>query len=295
MSPASPTVSAVIPAFNGERYLGAAIESVLAQTHEVLECLVVDDGSTDTTADVARRFGPPVRVVAQENAGVAAARNRGASEASGEQLAFLDQDDAWLPERLERQLEAMRRDGRAAALCASRVIGEGAPMGKHVAMRPEHPTLESLLLWRGTAVAPGSNLLIARPTFDEIGGFDERLGPMSDWELLTRIVAQGGFAYVSEPMVEYRWHSANTTRDLDELEADVERAYEVIIAREGARLRVSPRKIRAGRHRMLAAANLRLGRRAHGWRHVARAALNDPLVVPDMVASRLRSVLERGD
>ena len=103
------SVGAIIPAHNAEAYLRDAIDSVLAQSHPVVDCVVVDDGSTDATAAIAEAYGPPVRVVRQENRGVSAARNRGAAEAEGALLAFLDADDRWLPDRLK-----LRRRGPGA-------------------------------------------------------------------------------------------------------------------------------------------------------------------------------------
>ena len=93
-----PAISVVIPAYQEARRIGAAIESVLAQTLQPLEIIVVDDGSTDDTAAIADRYG--ARVLQQRNAGISAARNRGIDEAAGEWIALLDADDAWLPERL---------------------------------------------------------------------------------------------------------------------------------------------------------------------------------------------------
>ena len=97
-----PLVSAIVPVHNGERYLGAALESIFAQRYEPLEVIVVDDGSRDGSVAVAAQFA--VRLVRQENRGVAAARNRGLAEARGDLLAFLDQDDAWPPGKLDTQV-----------------------------------------------------------------------------------------------------------------------------------------------------------------------------------------------
>lgn len=103
-------VSVVIPAWNAQRYLAEAIESALAQTIRPAEIIVVDDGSTDRTAEIAGRFGPPVQVVRQEHGGAGAARNRGAGLARGKFLAFLDSDDLWLPEKTALQATAFERD-----------------------------------------------------------------------------------------------------------------------------------------------------------------------------------------
>lgn len=101
-----PTVSVITPCYNGTRYLRETIESVLAQTHSVLEMIVVDDGSTDDSAAVAESFGPPVRVIRQANQGESVARNVGMDAARGDWIAFLDADDLWKPEKIERQLHA---------------------------------------------------------------------------------------------------------------------------------------------------------------------------------------------
>jgi glycosyltransferase involved in cell wall biosynthesis len=97
-------VTVMIGVYNGERYLGEAIDSVLAQTHPVHELIVVDDGSTDGSGAVAESYGPPVRCIHQERGGMAASRNRAIREASGDFFAFLDADDRFPPEKLERQL-----------------------------------------------------------------------------------------------------------------------------------------------------------------------------------------------
>jgi glycosyltransferase involved in cell wall biosynthesis len=98
----------VIPVRNGERYLAEALDSVLAQTQAPCDIVVVDDGSTDRTVAVAERYAPRVRCVSQSPAGIGAARNRGVAEAGGDHLAFLDGDDVWPLQRLERQLAAFR-------------------------------------------------------------------------------------------------------------------------------------------------------------------------------------------
>jgi glycosyltransferase involved in cell wall biosynthesis len=98
-------ISAVIPAYNAEQYISRTIDSVLCQTYPANEIIVVDDGSTDRTAEIVKAFGDKVRYIYQENAGVSAARNTGTQAANGELIAFLDADDEWLTEYLQKQMQ----------------------------------------------------------------------------------------------------------------------------------------------------------------------------------------------
>ena len=110
MTESTISISAVIPAYNCEKYIARAVESVLKQTLPVQEIVVVDDGSTDGTADAVRSFGEKVTLIRQANAGVSAARNTGIRAANGDWIAFLDADDEWLPEKIKRQSELLNRN-----------------------------------------------------------------------------------------------------------------------------------------------------------------------------------------
>jgi glycosyltransferase involved in cell wall biosynthesis len=105
-----PLITVIIGAYDAERYLAEAIESVLAQTHRNLELIVVDDGSTDRTGEIAESYPDPVRCIHQENGGMAASRNRAIPEARGDYLAFLDADDRFPPDKLEKQLAVFEAD-----------------------------------------------------------------------------------------------------------------------------------------------------------------------------------------
>ena len=269
------TVSAIIPARDAEAFLARAIVSTRGQCDE---CIVVDDASSDRTAEVAASLG--AQVIRQSHGGVAAARNRGASEARGDLLAFLDADDAWLPHRIEACLDAMA--GAEAVLCANRVIGDDPPMGRLVRMQPWPTTVDRLLSWEGTVVSTGSNLLIDRRAFEELTGFDETLPPVEDFDLLVRLVARGRLAYVDRPLVEYAWHDNNATRDLSRLTIATGRAY--------AKLAPDDRRAAAGRHHFLAAAHLRLGAPVAGLRHGLLWAAADPASLSRAAA---RAILRR--
>lgn len=203
MSHAEPAVSVVIPVFDCARYLGDAIASVLAQTRPVAEVLVVDDGSSDESGDVARRFGAPVRYVRQAHAGIAAARNRGVELTHGDLLAFLDADDLWLPEKLAVQLAAL-----AATPALDMVFGHVEQF-----ISPDlAPAMASRLRCPEGAVAgllPGT-VLIRRPSFLRVGMFDTSypVGEVLDWHL--RAVETGlAFEVVRETVLRRRLHDNN--------------------------------------------------------------------------------------
>jgi glycosyltransferase involved in cell wall biosynthesis len=287
-----PTVTAVIPAYNAEAYLEQALKSVLGSTYRRLECVVVDDGSTDSSAHIAAAFGPDVRLVRQANAGVAAARNRGAREGGGSLLAFLDADDCWLPSRIEQMVALLSLEQADAVLCATRIVGE-------VGDRPEVVRLEreldlgTLLMFGSPVPSVSSNLLIDRKAFERLGGFDERLGTSADWELLARIVTDLRLAYLDEPLVEYRRHEDNMSRDIEATERDLLMAWRLVFARGGSELRPLRRPAYARLHRMLSGSYADAGRTGRALVHALRSAAYSPRAAVEVAASGLRRVRTR--
>lgn len=167
---ASPAVSVVIPAYDAERYLGAAIASVLAQAVAVGEVIVVDDGSSDATAAVGAAFGPPVVCLSRVHGGIGAARNAGIERATGNMLAFLDADDLWAPGKLERQLAAFAADP-----------GVDLVFGHAVEFRGEPPAAGDPGEHQPGYVAGA--LLARREAFLRVGMFATgfRVGEFIDW------------------------------------------------------------------------------------------------------------------
>lgn len=165
MSQTHATVSVIIPVYNAERYLSAAIESVLTQTVLPLEIIVVDDGSTDESGAMARRFVPNVRVVTQANQGSAAARNCGVSLARGDYLAFLDADDLWVDNKLQHQLHALTTNP-ALAMVFGQVEQFYSP---ELSPQTTLPDLGQRHVLTGIHVGA---MLIRRTAFTRIGLFD---------------------------------------------------------------------------------------------------------------------------
>jgi glycosyltransferase involved in cell wall biosynthesis len=172
------SISVVIPVYNCERYLGVAIRSALTQTEPPGEILVVDDGSTDGSAAVARSFGAPVHCLSLPHAGLSAALNRGIERAHGTFLAFLDADDLWMEAKLARQLDALDAD-----LALDAVFGHVEQF-----VSPELDPSVGPALSDGMRLAPGhlaGTLLIRTAAFHRVGPFDARwqIGNFIDWYL----------------------------------------------------------------------------------------------------------------
>lgn len=208
----APRISIVITSYNYGRFLGEAIESALAQTLSPVEIVVVNDGSTDDTSDVAKRY--PVRLIEQANSGVSAARNRGAREAKGDYLVFLDADDVLEPEYLSRCWDALRTaPARVAyAYTQSRMFGEVTGID------PSAPFSKRRVL-DGNLV--NVSALLRRRVFEETGGFDEslRVG-LEDADLWVRMLAAGhSGVLVPEPLLRYRRHG-RTRNSLSESQVE---------------------------------------------------------------------------
>jgi len=204
-------VSALIPTYNRRAQIVQAIESVLAQTVPVDEIIVVDDGSTDGTADAIRsQFGSRVIVLMQQNGGAAAARNRGIQEARGEWITFLDSDDVWLPTKIERQLEALGIFGDEFGLCfTDSVYGGNVNMKSSVFDETginsearfgaiDKPLTLLVAGWNPFVV---QSLLVRRSLLRDIGGFDEALMIGEDTDLVFRLSFATRFCFVAEQLV----------------------------------------------------------------------------------------------
>lgn len=216
----SALVSVVIPAYNAAAHLRATLESVLAQSHSALEVIVVDDGSTDDTFEILTEFGSKVRVLRQPNAGQAAARNHGARKAAGEFLAFLDSDDLWDGDKIERQVDLLERHPEALAVyCDHRAIDvSGAVIGESGALRHLRPSgnvLQALLL--GSCIVTPGLVLMRRSAFESSGDFDEHpsMRGHEDYALWLRLAARGPVVYSPQTLVSYRRHSQQATTQAD--------------------------------------------------------------------------------
>jgi glycosyltransferase involved in cell wall biosynthesis len=280
------TVSAVIPVFNGARYLPEAIRSALGQSHRPVECIVVDDGSTDATPQTIEQFGRDVTYVRQERAGVSVARNRGAALAGGELVAFLDHDDAWLPNKLERQVELLASSPACMALCAMSIVDAQGHVRATKHLRAREDLLTGMLLFDGTeTVSCSSTGVIERAALLACGGFDPALSTSADWDLLVRMLLAGPVAYVDEPLVLYRLHDANMSRSVRAMERDMRHAFDKAFAdrRLPADLYRRRRRAYARLYRMLAGSYRDSGDTPAALRTLGMALLRDPTIPAELV------------
>src|SRR2546422_627426 len=169
----TPLVSVVIPVYNGEQYLADAIQSVLDQTYPNFEAIVVDDGSTDGSAAVAKRVGEAIRYVHQANGGVSKARNTGIAAARGTYLAFLDQDDLWLPDKLAAQVAYLDSHPEIGAVyCQCEVKGNG---WLHSDLYYAEPVKDDLVGVMSGPCLLMTTTMFRRELLQKIGGFSEAI------------------------------------------------------------------------------------------------------------------------
>ncbi len=217
----TPLVSAIIPTYNRREWVQQAIDSVLAQRGVSVECIVVDDGSTDGTGDaLLRHYGERIQYLYQDNAGESAARNRGASEARGEFLAFLDSDDLWMPHKLLRQVAYLQVHSQCGAVyCRAYAMNEaGRPLLRlpYGASIPG-PALDlRYALERGIALS-GSSMLARAEVFHALSGFVTDIRHGEDVEILYRMLLEGIAVHIlPRPLAWVRSHTHSQSLTLQQ-------------------------------------------------------------------------------
>ena len=205
-------ISVIIPAYNSGEFLTEAIQSALSQQYSNIEIIVVNDGSTDNTLDLALGFGERITLVDQINSGAASSRNNGAKVAKGEYLAFLDADDVWLPDKLALQIEKIRA-GFPIVYSNRYNFGEigDLPLIQTEIMELPEGNIWNLLL-KGNMITT-SSVIIKKTIFDEFSGFDPALPPCEDWDLWLKCAEIYPVGCCLEPLVKYRMHPGGISRN----------------------------------------------------------------------------------
>lgn len=210
-------VSVIIPAYNQGVYLGKAVQSVLDQTYPDFDIVIVDDGSTDNTADIARGFKDQrIRYIYQENRGLSAARNTGIQNSDGELLTFLDSDDLFFPDKLEVLVAELEQHPEVGFVAGQAVLIDenGNPLGEVFnTPLPEDPA--RLLLWNPLHVC---SVMVRRLWIDRVGLFDERFRAYEDWDMWLRLARAGcPMRWTPHPVSMYRFHTHQMTQDRERM------------------------------------------------------------------------------
>lgn len=208
-------ISCIVGVYNGAKFLRDAIDSIVAQSYSPVEVVVVDDGSTDGSAEIAASYGDKLRLIRQQNRGVAAARNTGIESASGELLAFLDADDIWTSEKLQLQFTRLETDPDL-DYCLSHLQNFWEPeLADEEERFRDHPRAQPIAAYSTVT------LLAKRKLFEEVGLFDATLphGECTDW--FRRVKAAGGRGCVLEEVLTLRrLHANNRSRQYAERSRD---------------------------------------------------------------------------
>jgi glycosyltransferase involved in cell wall biosynthesis len=216
-----PLVSVVVPAYNVAWCIRRAVDSVLAQSFQRRELLVVNDGSTDATRAVLEGYGDAIHVVNQDNRGMSAARNAGIRRARGMYIAFLDADDWWMPEKISRQVELMeaRREIGFCSTAARVEDGSGRMLNLWRCSQGGTEILETLFAENATIAGGCSAVMVRRELFDRVGAFDESLGGFEDPDLWMRLAAVTGYACIDETLAVILRREKSVSRNLDSMRA----------------------------------------------------------------------------
>jgi glycosyltransferase involved in cell wall biosynthesis len=291
-----PLVSVIIPAFNAERFIGQTLDSVLQQTYDHFEIVVVDDGSTDRTAELVREYaGRDTRIqfYQQQNQGPSAARNAAIAKSTGEFVAPLDADDIWYSEKLGKQVDCMTQSGMRTGVVYAWTVHldeTGSPTGSYSARTEEGSVYLKLLC--NNFLATGSVPLIRRTCLNECGGYRTEFVGLEDKELFLRIAEKYEFRVVPEFLVGYRHVRGSTSHGHSRIEKCHMRLVDEIRQRHPEIPSSVYRWARAVSYRFVASKSWRSGHFGATIRYLLKAVWNDPTMIFPLIRQK-RLSLER--
>lgn len=212
-----PRISVIIPCYNGEKFIGDAIESVIRQTYQHWELFIVDDGSTDNSKEIVQRYLTDRRIKLIEhkcNKGISKTRNTGIKLSGGDYIALLDQDDVWFPNKLKMQIDCFKESQENVGIVCTGMIFTDEKLKPQRNLRgfkdDDHRELIKKAYLQPTNSA--SIMMIKENCFSQLGLFDENLHGWDDFEMWMRIATQYKIKYIKEPMVKKRMHPRNTQK-----------------------------------------------------------------------------------
>ena len=225
-------VSVIIPNYNYGRYISAAVESALSQTYGNLEVIVVNNGSTDDSLKILRVFEDRIKLIDQQNLGQSGARNSGLSHASGDYIAFLDADDYWHPNKIERQISLFTQETQLVycgiskfVSAGNRIIAQTLPQfrGRCSKYFIGNPGVSIVLSGESTAI-------FSRALFEKVGNFDAELNSASGWDFFRRCSSHTDFDFIPEYLTYYRVHDSNMSNSSINNILDIRKAYRKLFA-----------------------------------------------------------------
>lgn len=223
-------VSVIIPAYKAGRYIGETVQSVLNQTYTNFELIIVDDGSPDDQATIIAPLAAKdtrIQYIKQANGGVSSARNHGYRLSKGDFLAFLDADDIWLPNNLEKKLAKFSTDAELGLVHSDKaIIDADSQLTGEVKHGKEGYILDDLLSWNGTCIPTPSSILVKREVMEKVGGFDLKLSNAADQEFFFRVAKHYKIGRVPEVTWWYRIHNNNMHSNIPVMEKDALLAYQ---------------------------------------------------------------------
>lgn len=229
-----PKVSVIIPTYNRCKYLNFAIQSVLHQTYANWELLVIDDGSSDDTSSVIQEYigkDKRIRSFRLKNGGVARARSVGIKEAKGEYVAFLDDDDYYLPHKLELQVNYLEKNPQHIFVYGQADYVDS--QGNYIKTVPGNPVRTYGELIQESVIFP-TTIMVRRSAFEEFGYFRSSLKTCEDYDMWLRIARKYPFAFISEPVAKYRRHRNNVTHRIHQVYSDENRVRKYLLQAAGS-------------------------------------------------------------
>jgi len=229
-----PRVSVIIPTFNSAEYIEEALESVFEQTFQDFEIIVVDDGSTDETGEVLKKYGDRIRYIYQENNGPAGARNRGIRVARGEYIAFLDADDLWVSTKLEKQVDLFRQRKDLGMVTTGACSFDEKGVFGYSADKRETLMAGDIarnIFLRSNIGTP--TVMVRKEVFDSIGYFEENIRQSEDDNMWIRIASHYDVELIDEALIKVRNHPRRMTLNKSELLDSVQTSIRLLMTKYG--------------------------------------------------------------
>lgn len=270
-----PLVSAIIPNYNYANYLREAIDSVLSQTYQNIEVIVVDDGSTDNSREILQDYGERIKVIFQKNQGVSPARNNGVKASKGELIAFLDADDFWLPRKIEKQVQKFSSDKTFGLVHVGveNIDAKGKSLVTLLNGLEGEVSHELLLFNRAVILGGGSGMMITRKAFEDVGGFDLRLLTSADWDIFYQISSRYQVGFVPKVLLKYRIHGSNMHSNIMRMESEMMLGFEKAFT---CAINVNRRECYSNLHRVLAGSYFQAKQYTNFIRHAFKSILLNP-------------------